>query len=81
MEDSNGFLDPDPCESRLTGLLPRILTTSSKTTICKNLGTPSVKQSWKVLSPPVTLPETIMEVDSGPLEDYFPLPRGDCPLP
>ena len=22
-----------------------------------------------------------MEVDSGPLEDYFPLPRGGCPLP
>ena len=29
----------------------------------------------------ITLPETIMKVDSGPLEDYFPLPRGGCPLP
>ena len=28
-----------------------------------------------------TLPETIMEVDSGPLEDYVHLPREGCPLP
>ena len=44
------------------------------------IGLPTQKSKWNK----VALPETNMEADNGPLEDYVPLLRdlrGGCPLP